>query len=88
MKKIWVPIFILGTIFAIGWTTESDPETVAVENAKMITAFAYYPIDLECTGRVQDTFHQLGVTLSKEVCEHVKTGHPVDLKDIWKENWH
>ena len=82
MRKKLVPIFMLGMIFAIGWTTESDPETVAVENEpKMITAFAYYPIDSECTGRVQDTFHQLGVTLSKEVCEHVKTGHPDDLKD-------
>jgi hypothetical protein len=82
LKKIWVPIFILGLVFAIGWTTESNPEREVVENARMITAFAYAPNDLNCIDKVQDTFHQLGVTLSKEVCGQVKTGHPVDLNDI------
>jgi hypothetical protein len=75
-------------VFAIGWKTENDPEAEAVEKDEMITAFVYYPIDSECTARAQDAFHQLGVTVSKDVCKDLKTGQPVILEDDWKENWH
>ena len=83
-----MPIFMLGLVFMIGWRTENDPATDLMEQSgtqEMITAFLY---DSNCTGRVQDTFHQLGMTLSMEVCETVTTGHPDVLKDEWKENWH
>ena len=80
MRKKLVPIFMLGLVFMIGWRTENDPATGSMEqneSQSLVTAFLY---DSNCTRKVQDTFHQLGVTLSKEVCETVKIGHPDDFK--------